>query len=129
MTKGQARTVWTDQCAATSGIKKRFGAQSALDYLVSEKLMNFAEAAGDRREFARELPAFVAEVRSIFSWLELDEHLSRMERELERDGAAESVGDADPDDDFADPPALIALRKERFHIVKQMLLEKRLGTS
>ena len=122
MTKGQARTVWTNQCAAASGIKERFGAQSALDYLVSEKLLNFAEAAGDRREFARELPAFVAEVRSIFSWLELDEHLSRMERELERDGAAESVGDADP-------PALIALRKERFHVVKQMLLEKRLRTS
>jgi hypothetical protein len=129
MTNGQARTVWTDQCAATSGIKKRFGAQSALDYLVSEKLMNFSEAAGDRREFARELPAFVAEVRRIFSWRELDEHLSRMERELERDGEAERVDDADSVDDFADPPALVAVRKERFQIMKQMLLEERLGTS
>ena len=66
--------------------------------------MDFAEAAGDRREFARELPAFVAEVRRIFSWQELNEHLSRMEREPEFAGSAESTADADPDDAFADPP-------------------------
>jgi hypothetical protein len=48
MTDCRARTIWANQCAATSGIRTRFGAQSALDYLVSEKLMDFAEAAGDR---------------------------------------------------------------------------------
>jgi hypothetical protein len=129
MTNGQARAVWADQCAATSGIRERFGAQSALDYLVSEKLMNFVEAAGDRREFARELPAFVAEVRRIFSWQELNEHLFRMEQELERVGSDECADDTDPEDDFADPPALVAARKEQFNIMKQMLLEERLGTS
>jgi hypothetical protein len=126
MTNGQARTVWADQCAATSSIRARFGARSALDYLVSEKLMDFAEAAGERREFARELPAFVAEVRRIFSWQELNEHLSRMERELELAGPAD---DADPDDDFADPPALVAARRQQFDRMKQMLLAELLGTS
>jgi hypothetical protein len=129
MAIGQARTVWTDQCAATSGIKQRFGARSAFDYLVSEKLMSFAEAAGNSREFARELPGFVAEVRRLFSWQELNEHLSRMEQELERADSAEDADNTDPEDDFADPPALVAARRERFDIMRQMLLEERLGTS
>jgi hypothetical protein len=75
------------------------------------------------------LPAFVAEVRRIFSWQELNEHLSRIKQELDRAGSAEGADDTDPDDDFADPPALVAARKERFDIMKQMLLEERLGTS
>ena len=86
MTASQAQTVWVEQCRAAMAIKERFGLQSAFDYLVAEKLMNFADAAREHPEFARELPSFVAEVRRIFSWQELDEHLSRMARELERAG-------------------------------------------
>jgi len=48
-------------------IKERFGLQSAFDYLVAEKLMNFADASREHPEFARELPGFVAEVRRIFA--------------------------------------------------------------
>jgi hypothetical protein len=29
--------IWVKQCNATKGIKRRFGAKSALDYLVGEK--------------------------------------------------------------------------------------------
>ena len=35
----------------------------AEDYLLSEKLLNFAEAAATRPDFAQELPLFVAQVR------------------------------------------------------------------
>ena len=31
-----------EQCAATRAIRERFGVKSALDYLVGEKLLNFA---------------------------------------------------------------------------------------
>ena len=37
--------IWVKQCKATKGIKRRFGAESALDYLIGEKLMMFAEEA------------------------------------------------------------------------------------
>jgi hypothetical protein len=63
--------IWVDQCKAAKGIKRRFGVKSALDYLIREKLLNFAEAAEQRPEFARELPRFLAEVWQIFNQYEI----------------------------------------------------------
>jgi hypothetical protein len=63
--------IWVQQCRATKGIKRRFGAKSALDYLIREKLLNFAEDAQRRPEFARELPRFLAEVWRIFNEYEI----------------------------------------------------------
>lgn len=45
--------------------------KSALDYLIREKLFNFADAAEQRPEFARELPRFLAEVWQIFNQYEI----------------------------------------------------------
>jgi len=63
--------IWVQQCRATKRIKRRFGAKSALDYLIREKLLNFAEDAERRPEFARELPRFLAEVWRIFNEFEI----------------------------------------------------------
>jgi hypothetical protein len=63
--------VWVQQCRATKGIKRRFGAKSALEYLIREKLLNFAQEAERRPEFARELPRFLAEVWRIFNEFEI----------------------------------------------------------
>jgi hypothetical protein len=52
--------IWVQQCRATKGIKRRFGAKSALDYLICEKLMAFAEQAEHQPEFAKERPRFLA---------------------------------------------------------------------
>jgi hypothetical protein len=54
--------VWVQQCRATKAIKRRFGAKSALDYLVGEKLISFADAARAHPAFARELPKFLAAI-------------------------------------------------------------------
>ena len=45
----------------------RYGLKAAFDYAVAEKLLNFAEAAAQHPEFARELPRFVSRVRQMFS--------------------------------------------------------------
>jgi hypothetical protein len=63
--------VWVEQCRATKTIKRRFGAKSALDYLIGEKLMTFADAAEDHSEFAKELPRFLAAVGRVFNQYEL----------------------------------------------------------
>lgn len=63
--------IWVDQCRATKGIKRRFGAESALDYLMREKLLNFAEAAERHPEFAREMPRFLSAVWRIFNQYEI----------------------------------------------------------
>ena len=63
--------IWEEQCEATRAIRERFGVENALDYLVGEKLVNFAKAADQDPDFAAELPRFQAEVREIFNVYEL----------------------------------------------------------
>ena len=63
--------IWVQQCRATKRIRRRFGAKSALDYLIREKLLGFAEEAERRPEFAKELPCFLAEVWRIFNEFEI----------------------------------------------------------
>jgi hypothetical protein len=63
--------IWVEQCRATKAIKRRFGAKSALDYLIGEKLMAFADAAGDHPTFAKELPKFLAAIWQTFNEYEI----------------------------------------------------------
>src|SRR3954447_21045783 len=73
--------VWMEQCQAAEDIRLRYGPQAAFDYVVGEKLLNFAEAAAIRPDFARELPRFVARVRGLFTPEELQIHIARIEHE------------------------------------------------
>ncbi len=63
--------IWVKQCKATKGIRRRFGAKSALDYLIGEKLVMFAGEAERRPEFAKELPRFLAAIWQVFNRYEL----------------------------------------------------------
>ena len=63
--------IWQEQCAATRTIRERFGVENALDYLIGEKLLNFAKAADQDADFATELPRFQAAVWEIFNPYEL----------------------------------------------------------
>jgi hypothetical protein len=70
--------IWVQQCRATRRIKKHFGVESALDYLLGEKLLSFAEAADRRPRFAAELPRFQAEVWNVFNRYELAGYLTTL---------------------------------------------------
>ncbi len=50
--------IWVEQCRATRGIRRQFGAKSALDYLIGEKVIRFAEAAEHIRSLRRGFPGF-----------------------------------------------------------------------
>lgn len=63
--------IWAEQCRATRGIRRRFGVKSALDYLIGEKLLRFAQEAERHPEFAAELPRFLAAVWQTFNEYEL----------------------------------------------------------
>ena len=67
--------VWIDQCRATRAIKRRFGAKSALDYLIGEKLLTFANAE-DHPEFAAELPRFLSAIYRVFNQYEIAGYVS-----------------------------------------------------
>ena len=92
----RVRTLWQSQCGVISSIREKYGLQAALDSLVSEKLLSFAEAATSHPDFAHELPVFVAEIRRLFTPKEIREHLAiLMPRAKE---AARADADADEED-------------------------------
>jgi hypothetical protein len=70
--------IWEEQCEATRAIRERFGVENALDYLVGEKLVNFAKAADQDPDFAAELPHFQAAVWEIFNPYELRGYLASL---------------------------------------------------
>jgi hypothetical protein len=68
---------WIDQCEAARGIEDEFGTDKALKYLVEEKFLNFLEAAETNAAFRAEIPAFVAEIKTIFEPWQLRECLDK----------------------------------------------------
>lgn len=69
--------IWIEQCGAARGIEDEFGTPKALDYLIGEKFINFLEAAEDDAKFRAEIPAFVAEIKSIFEPWQLAGYLEK----------------------------------------------------
>jgi hypothetical protein len=114
--------IWRSQCTVARHVRATHGIGLALDYLLGEKLMRYAETAEARPEFARELPMFVAEVRAIFSRDDIQAYLSVLER-VERESKMMVKGRA------LDPFAVPSMKLQRFSHIKELLLAERLGTS
>ena len=92
---------------------------------MGEKLLNFAEAAAQDPDFARELPRFVSRVRRMFTADEIRSHLARIER-----ARRESVGtDVEHDGLDHEDPDLLADRHRQFELLKELLTAPALGTS
>ncbi len=72
--------IWVEQCTATEDIRERFGLESALDYLIGEKLFSFVAASEQDSLFAQELADFVAEIRRLFTPAEIRAYLGHLER-------------------------------------------------
>jgi hypothetical protein len=53
-------------------VSRTSSARNARAYLVGEKFLNFLEAAEDDAEFRAEIPAFAAEIKSIFERWQLE---------------------------------------------------------
>lgn len=67
--------IWIEQCDAARGIKDHFGTERAMSYLVGEKFLQYLDTAESDAEFRAELPAFVAEIKTIFEQWQLAEYL------------------------------------------------------
>lgn len=117
--------IWIEQCEAARSMRSPYGIAAAFDYLVSEKLLNFAWAAARYPDFARELPSFVSEVRLIFSPSEIRDGLSRMEARWR----AEAAALPEDDETAIGSPEALAERASHFDLVKELLTAPALGTS
>ncbi len=69
--------IWIEQCEAARGIEDQFGTVDAMKYLVGEKFLNYLDAAEKDAEFRSELPAFVAEIKTIFEPWQIAEYLEK----------------------------------------------------
>src|SRR5450759_4661128 len=121
----KAHNIWIEQCEAAQTIKARFGLTAAFDYVVGEKLMNYASAASIHPDFARELPRFVSEVRRMFTPDEIGAHLAQIER-------APNENDIDvlgKDDPLRESPAAAEERVRQFLLIKELMTATTIGTS
>jgi hypothetical protein len=120
------RKVWIEQCAATEDIREQFGRKSALD-LLDEKLFNFLEAAEQDPAFPAEVPAFIAEIRRLFTAPELRDYLDHLARskyfaEAEREpDDLLGADDETMEEPWPDHPVLGAQELLRFFRVRELL--------
>ena len=68
-----------------------------MDYLIGEKFLNFLEAAETDANFRADIPAFVAEIKTIFEPWQLRECLDKA-RQTKPFDADDHDEDADPED-------------------------------
>jgi hypothetical protein len=126
MTEHRFQDVWKQQCVAARSIRVQHGILSALDYLIGEKLLTYAETAVTKPEFARELPRFVAEVRDIFSGEEIGHYLHHLERMAVIED--EQATDDDNSDFLKDSAERLAAKRARFAQLRELLTSAVLGT-
>jgi hypothetical protein len=117
--------IWIDQCAATEDIRESFGPEKALDYLIGEKLFTFLMASEQDPEFAAEVPAFVDEIRRIFTTAEIRTYLDHVERTKFLAPLDPDLDIEDPDDEIHEPwpenPVMGAEELLRFSRVRHLL--------
>jgi len=118
--------IWIEQCAATEDIRERFGLESALDYLIGEKLFSFVEAAEQDPLFAQELPFFVAEIRKLFTAGEIRAYLDHLERSKflappEPDLDTDDLDEESEDEPWPAHPVIGAEELLRYSRVRQLL--------
>ncbi len=63
--------LWPEQCEAAAGIRKQYGLDQAIGYLVGEKFANFVEAAREEPALQSQLPEFAARIKGVFTAQEL----------------------------------------------------------
>jgi hypothetical protein len=126
MTEHRYQDIWKQQCVAARSIRVEHGILSALDYLIGEKLLTYADTAVTKPEFARELPRFVAEVRDIFSGEEIRRYLDHLERMAAIED--EQATDEDNSDFLKDSAEQLAAKRARFAQLRELLTSTVLGT-
>jgi hypothetical protein len=67
--------IWIEKCEAARMIEDEFGTDKALRYLIGKKFLDYLEAAERLPDFRAEIPAFVAEIKTIFEPWQLAEFL------------------------------------------------------
>ena len=120
--------IWREQCIAARRIMAKHGLVPAVDYLVGEKLDQFAQTAVSSPEFARELPSFVSEGRRVFSRQDIADYFASLEDDAKRSNTGTNAKDLE------EAGLLMTLQEKRASLkrldgLKKLLLAEQLGTA
>ena len=115
--------IWIELCAATEEIRERFGLESAMDYLIGEKLFSFVAASEQDPLFAQELADFVTEIRRLFTPAEIRVYLGHLELSkflaaLEPAADGDDLEEEDEDDPWPAHPVIGAQELLRYSRVR-----------
>ncbi len=70
---------WMEECAlAALRIRDDFGIDTALGYLVGEKFVDFIQFIQQYRDGEKDLPAFAAGIRQLFTLRELEVYMDEL---------------------------------------------------
>jgi len=115
--------IWIEQCAATEGIRERFGMKNVLDYLIGEKLFTFVTASEQDSDFVAELPAFVTAIRRLFAPGEIREYLDHLQQTKFLAPPEPEIDDADEEEEEPWPANPVRAAEEllRFSRIRQLI--------
>lgn len=128
MTTRRFEMIWRDQCEAAEGILVKHGFMAALDYLIGEKLDMFVQTAATRPEFARELPHFVAQIRTTFAREDIADYFDILDDDARTSSTEEHAKKLEESGLLMSQEAKQA-RIKRLVMLRSMLLETQFGTS
>jgi hypothetical protein len=118
--------IWIEQCEATEDIREHFGLENALGYLIGEKLFTFLFVSEQDPTVAAEIPAFVEQIRRLFTSAEIRDYLDRLEHTKFLTPTHFDNEIDDPDDEidehpWPDNPVIGAEELLRFSRLRQLL--------
>jgi hypothetical protein len=133
--------IWIEKCDAARMIEDEFGTDKALTYLIGEKFLDYLEAAERLPDFRAEVPAFVAEIKTIFEPWQLAEFLKTARQtepfdpsiyDDDEDMVAEDFGDGflDLAFDLVDGLGVHSRRQSDFFVLfepRQTLMARTMG--
>lgn len=112
--------IWIEQCDAARNIEVDFGTYQAIEYRVGEKFINFLAAADDDTSLRADIPAFVAEIKTIFERWRLAAYL---EKARETEPFDPSLFDGD--DEFSAEDVEDMRKDDIRHCTRDLLLVER----
>jgi hypothetical protein len=105
---------WIEECDAARDFEYRFGTERALRYLVREKFLNFLVTAETDLRFQTEIPAFVAEIKTIFKPWQIKECLKTARQS---DPYDPNIYEEEDDPELIEKARKIELRKRAYNLV------------
>ena len=112
--------IWIEQCDAARNIEVEFGTHQAIEYLVGEKFINYIEAADDDTSLRADIPAFVAEIKTMFERWQLAAFL-----EVARESEPFDPSLFDGDDEFSAEDVEDMRKDDIRHCTRDLLLVER----